>query len=174
MLYVFEVVPDKPGVGLGGLAVFAFFGVGGAYLMWGKVISTLISFLSSNGALLQCFKEFPINIKTVISRIAVDELVWAKIILVSLIIYIVINMLACIFTPKKHVVRITTAISYALIIIALIAFYTDPYKVSMRNYEYVIVYGLGTLIVIVFMAVPILISTIINATIYYGIRKINR
>ena len=93
---------------------------------------------------------------------------------IFIIIYVLINMLVCMLSPKKYAVQLTTAVSIVFIVIALIAFYTDPSGVSMRSFERLLVYALGTMIVVFFSAIPILISTIINSIIWRGIRKVPR
>jgi len=153
---------------IGGLAVL---GCWGAFIMWKSVILTLAASLFSSGGLLQCFKDFPSNINNVVSRTPVDESVWAQLVFVCIIIYIIVNMLVCLLSPKKFAVQLTTAVSIIFIAMALIAFYTDPTEVSMRSFERLIVYVFGTVVVVFSSAFPILISTIINAIIWRGIRK---
>ena len=173
-MIVIYYLPISPGVGFGIIGGLAFLGCGGAYIMWKNVLSTLGSALVSSGGLLQCVKDFPIHFNDVTSRAPVDDYVWAQLIFVCTVMYIVINMLVCLLSPKKIAIQLTTVISVAFIVMALIAFYTDPIGVSMRSYERLIIYALGTLIVIFFSAVPIFLSTIINSVIWCGIRRVNR
>jgi len=158
-------------VGFGVIGGLAFLGCGGAFIMWKNVISTLATSLFSSGGLLQCIKAFPYHISDVASRTQVDESVWAQVIFICIIIYVIVNMLVCLLSPKKYAVQLTTTVSIVFIVMALIAFYTDPTGVSMRTFERVIVYALGTVIVVIFSAIPIFISTVINSIIWCGIRR---
>jgi len=173
-LIVIYYLPTSPGVGFVILAGLAFLGCGGAYIMWKNVLLTLAATLVTSGGLLQCIKNFPLHIKDVASRTPVDESVWAQLIFVCIIIYVVVNMLVCLLSPKKYTVKLTTAVSIVFIVMALIAFYTDPTGISMRSFDRLLVYVLGTVIVVFFSAVPVLISTIINSIIWRGIRRVPR